>query len=336
AYPQTKYFQTPVEIEIGAGAKTRVERVMIEPKEEQSFTFVVDAEPLLVNFDYNGTLIKELKFEKTTDALLYQLKNDEDMLGRMWALYELAGRAKDKTLAEAERQRIADGIGAALKGDKFWAMREEAAEALSGVAGEEARAALIAATKDADARVRTAAVETLAASKDPSLANLYIAMLSDRSYATIGAAAHALGETKAAGAFDALSKLAGVASWRDTIRASALNGLAALGDARGLELGIRSAGGDNPRGVRLAAIALLSAVGKDDPRVFPIISEAFTRAISSGSSSLTTATARALINLGDQRALQVFQDARTANKRPEFQFLINQFERQLRQKGGSQ
>jgi hypothetical protein len=77
-------------------------------------------------------------------------------------------------------------------------------------------------------------------------------------------------------------------------------------------------------------------VGKNDPRVFPIISEAFTRAISSGSTSLTNATAGALVNLGDQRALQVFQAARNTAKRPEFQFLLNQFEQQLKRKNGAQ
>ena len=161
-------------------------------------------------------------------------------------------------------------------------------------------------------------------------------MLNDRSYETIEAAAHALGTAKSAGAYDALSKLASVPSWRDTIRASALSGLAALGDARALDLGIRYASGDNPRDVRLAALSLLSIVGKDDPRVFPIISEAFERAISSGSTSLTNATAGALINLGDQRALQVFQAARTTAKRPEFLFLINQFEQQLKKKSAPQ
>src|SRR5215831_2143195 len=65
-YPQVTFFQTPVDIEIGTAASTRVERVQIEPKEEQSFKFVVDSEPLLVGFDYNGTLIKELTFVKPT------------------------------------------------------------------------------------------------------------------------------------------------------------------------------------------------------------------------------------------------------------------------------
>ena len=64
-YPQVTFFQTPVDIEIGTATGTRIERVQIEPKEEQTLRFTVDSEPLLVNFDYAGTLIKELVFSKT-------------------------------------------------------------------------------------------------------------------------------------------------------------------------------------------------------------------------------------------------------------------------------
>src|SRR5207248_3394110 len=66
-YPQVAFFRTPVDVEIGTSGNTRVERVMIEPKEEQTFTFPVDSLPMLVNFDYGDMLIKELKFDKPTD-----------------------------------------------------------------------------------------------------------------------------------------------------------------------------------------------------------------------------------------------------------------------------
>jgi hypothetical protein len=51
---------------------------------------------------------------------------------------------------------------------------------------------------------------------------------------------------------------------------------------------------------------------------------------------LSNATAKALVDLGDGRALQVFDQARKSTKRPEFQFLINQFEQQLKQKSSGQ
>src|SRR4030095_6396580 len=76
-YPQVTFFQTPAEIEIGTAAGTRIERVEIQPAMEQTFTFKADSKPLLVNFDYHGTLIKELEFNKTTEELTYQLSKDE-------------------------------------------------------------------------------------------------------------------------------------------------------------------------------------------------------------------------------------------------------------------
>ncbi|WP_410968954.1 hypothetical protein, partial [Salmonella sp. SAL4444] len=72
-YPQVEYFQAKVDVEIDG----RVEQVWLKPQAENVFTFDAAAKPQLVNFDYEGTLIKELKFNKSTDELLYQFKNDK-------------------------------------------------------------------------------------------------------------------------------------------------------------------------------------------------------------------------------------------------------------------
>jgi hypothetical protein len=84
--------QTPIDVEIMTAGNRRVDRVQIEAKEEQDLKFVVDSEPLLVNFDNEGTLIKELMFVKTTGQLIYQLQNDRDPLGRIWASSQLSLR----------------------------------------------------------------------------------------------------------------------------------------------------------------------------------------------------------------------------------------------------
>src|SRR5262249_14777028 len=101
-YPQVTFFQTPVDIEIGTSGGTRVERVNIEAKPEQTFSFKVDSKPLLVNFDYKGTLIKELDFKKSPQELSYQLQHDEDVLGRLWALNQLNATMKEQTGAEKD------------------------------------------------------------------------------------------------------------------------------------------------------------------------------------------------------------------------------------------
>ncbi|HEX3557605.1 MAG TPA: M1 family aminopeptidase [Pyrinomonadaceae bacterium] len=332
-YPQVSLFQMPVDVEIGTGGSVRVERVMIEPKEEQTFTFSADAEPQLVNFDYGGTTVKELKFDKTTDALAYQLANDEDVLGRVWALGQLSERAKDKATADADRQRITSALAAALKGDKFWGVRLESAGALKDFAGDAAtRVALLAATKDPNARVRARAVASLAMLKDQTLAPVFQQLSNDRSYGVVHAAAVALGETGSPAAYDSLVKLLGEASWHDSVRASGLEGLAALGDRRALDAALGYAADGNAENVRAAAIVLLGAVGGGDQRAFQAVSDALLKSVSPLRFQLAGAAGNALIQLGDQRGVEVFEQARKAAANPRTDAFFGQMEQRLKQK----
>jgi len=330
-YPQVVLFQTPVDIEIGTANGNRIERVQIDAKQEQSFRFSVDSEPLLVNFDYGGTIIKELVFEKTTGQLVYQLAHDQDVLGRIWALQQLRARLNDGKVGPGDRQAIIAGLNEALTGDQFWGTRLEAAASLTGV--RETRNTLLAATRDADARVRARAVASLAAAKDPTLADAYQKLLSDRSYAVIRAAALALGQTKSPTAYESLIKLTDEPSWRDTIRASALNGLAALGDKRALELGFKFYVAGNPNAVRIGALALIGTAGRDDPRAFPILSTVLTESLDRRNFGLFTGAAEAMVSLGDERGLALFKQLSTKTGMPrQIVSAISGFETRLRAK----
>jgi aminopeptidase N len=336
AYPQVGFFQTPVDIELGAGTNTTVTRIQLEPKEEQTITIPFDVKPQLVNFDYGGTLIKELKFEKSTDELLYQVARDADMPGRLWAMKQLSAKIKQSSTADADKQHIVAALSNVVMSDSFWGIRQDAATALEGVPGDATRKALLAAIKDKNARVRASAISALAASNDASLASVYLAALNDQSYGVIRAAANALGQTKNAQAYDALSKLLEIPSWRDTIRVSAMSGLAELGDKRSLDLGVRYAAKNNPAALRAGAVTLLAAVGKDDPRAFQLIGDAFTQAVASGDFNLGSSAAAALVSLGDQRGLALFEEARKQVSNPQVQFFIMQFEQRLKQSASPQ
>lgn len=331
SYPQAGLFQTPVDIEIGTATSTRVERVQIEAKEEQTFKLPVDSEPLLVNFDYGDTLIKELLFSKTTAQLLYQLAHDQDVLGRIWATQQLAARMHDDKTSIEDRQTITKAIGAAATTDKFWGTRFEAVAALNG--NPESKDVLIAATKDPKARVRVRAVSSLKATKDPSFASTYQPMLNDQSYAVIHAAATALGETKSAIAYDSFLKLINTPSWRDNIRAAGLSGLEALGDKRALEIGYTYAAAGNNLGVRTAALGLIGAVGKDDPRTFPLLSAALNQGFENFNFAMVSGAANALVNLGDERGLTAFADLKKrASASPQILAAISNYETRLRAK----
>lgn len=330
-FPQVTFFQTPVEIEISTAGGTRIERIQIESRKEQSFTFSVDSKPLLVNFDYNGTLIKEIEFNKTKEELVYQLSHDEDVLGRLWAMGQLSALMNKEGTAEAERQQLATELARVLVDDKFWGMRLEAAAALAPIKGLAVRNSLIAATKDKNSRVRARAITSLASSKDPALATLYQQFLEDQSYAVIKAASTALGQTKAAGAYESLTKLLDKPSWRDTIRASALEGLAGLEDSRTLDVGFHYAGKDKQPQVRAAALMLLAKAGKNDSRVFPLIAETMKQGIEKLDFDLVFAAGEALVNLGDPRGLSVFDYvSKAAATFPQFQSAFSGFQERLR------
>jgi aminopeptidase N len=330
-YPQVTFFQTPVDIQIGTANSTRVERVQIQAKAEQTFKFAVDSQPLLVSFDYGGTLIKELVFVKTTRELLYQLGHDQDVLGRIWALSQLAPLMRDDKTSAVDRQSIVKALSDAATKDQFWGTRLEAAAFLNG--SKEAKDALLTATKDANSRVRARAVSSLAAIKDPALADIYAQLLDDKSYAVIRAAAIALGQTRSPGAYDSLAKLVEMSSWRDTIRASALSGLGALGDKRAIDFGFKYYAAGNPAGVRSAALALLGATGKDNPRTFPLISSALNEGFERRNFGLLFGAAEALISLGDERGLTTFQElTKKAATSPQLVSALSAYEARLRAK----
>ena len=328
-YPQVKLFQTPVDIEIVTASGVRIERAQIEPKEEQTFTFTADSQPLLVNFDYQDTLIKEVEFNKTTDELIYQLAHDQDVMGRMWALSQLTGRMQNETTSAPEREQITAQLADALIHDKFWGMRLESAGSLAR-GGDKARAALISATKDQNARVRARAITSLAATKDPALASVYQQSLSDQSYAVIRAAAVSLGQTKDPNAYEALLKLLDVPSWRDNIKASGLSGLASLGDKRALDLGFRYASKGNRAPLRNAAFRIVGASGKDDPRAFGLISEGLSDAVDKRDFALASAAADSLVTLGDARGLAVFDDLIKKTTDAQIRGFLSQFQERLR------
>ena len=165
------------------------------------------------------------------------------------------------------------------------------------------------------------------------MAGIYQELLNDPSYAVIHAAATALGETKSAAAYDSLLKLINTPSWRDNIRAAGLGGFEALADKRALELGFTYSAAGNNVGVRTAALGLIGAVGKDDPRAFPLLSTALTQGFESRNFAMVSGAANALVTLGDERGLGAFEELRKkAANSPQIVAAISNFETRLRVK----
>ena len=333
-FPQTELFRASVDVEIVTAQSKHLEHIQIEPKRSQSYTFKVDSKPLLINFDYNRTIIKELEFNKTVDELTYQLSKDEDVLGRIWALDQLKDRLNSSS--ESEKERISSTIADRLNADQFWGVRLELAAALKGIKGEPIRNALVAATKDRNARVRAGAVNALAASNDQVLAGLYQQLVNDQSYGVIKSAALALGQSKSPNAYDSLVSLLEVPSWKDNIKASALSGLSALGDIRARELAYRYASPGNRPQVRAAALRLIGNLAKDDPKAYTVLSQTASAAVSRMDFNLINASFDALASQRDPRALSLLKElGKKAADVPALSGLIAQYEERLQKTLGT-
>jgi aminopeptidase N len=297
-YPFAGIFKMPVDVAVTTASGEHVERVWLDAA-EQEFAIAADSEPLIVNFDRGGTLIKRLTFQKPTAELAYQAEHDADAMGRIWAVNEMQTRGGEATAA----------LAAVLAKDPFWGARVEAARALGTVKSPAAKAALVAGAKDRDPRVRGTVVNALAGLADPELADFFIAVMrEDESLVTAGSAARALGATRSPKAFDALVAELEVPSFRSMLTRAALDGLAALKDPRGLDVALRYAAPPNPPAVRGDALDAAVVLGKGEPRVRERLFALLVGAARSPSTDLKFAGVGGLGALGDARALPVLRE----------------------------
>lgn len=312
-FPQVEFFQTYVDIEIDG----KVERVWIKPQADNKFTFDVAAKPKIVNFDHEGTLIKELKFEKTTDDLIYQMLNDKDVLSKRWAMNELELRAQ----IAADKPKILAAMITVMDKDEFWRLRRAALsvtknllspDALPALAPSKvklgtAEATVLKLTKDPNSLVRSEAYEILGFTDDAKFTQALTDALEDQSYAVIDKASAGLARVAGKKAFERLTQLAAQTSWRGRVESAGFEALADIEDKRALEQAIKTVEDKTrPLNVRFAALKVVGSVGKGDPRAFPLIFERFKKALEMDDFDSMVDGINAFIKLADPRGQQAF------------------------------
>ncbi len=313
-FPQTAFFQSYVDVEVDG----KISRVWMEPKETNIWTFDSAAKPKLVNFDYEGTLLKEMKFEKTTDELIYQMANDKDVIGRRWAMGELETRASNA----AEKTKIVDALIVSAEKDPFWQIQRAALSVIANIyspdpePGQERpavkldgnlEAAVIRLTKHSRSGIRGDAFELLGETQDKKFAGLIIAGLNDRSYEVIDQSALAIVRVKDPRAFAELSKLISTPSWKGRIQSAGLTGLGELGDPRSFDIGFKAATDKTlPPNARAAALVIVGATGKGNPLAFPLIFEKFKAAYDSSNVPGIISGIGAIIKIADPRGQEAF------------------------------
>ncbi len=192
----TPIFRMPVELAFyGAGGRATT-RMVMDRSPRQKFVVRLGFRPKFVAFDPNDHIYKALDFPQPVASLATAAETAPAMMTRLWAAQQL-GRA-----GVAGRHAAVAALGVVLARDRFYGVRQTAAASLAELGGRQAENALLANLTQPDSRVRTAVVTALGRFRSPAVvAVLRREFHQDRSYAAEGAAARALGEDHAPGAF---------------------------------------------------------------------------------------------------------------------------------------
>ncbi len=261
-------FQMPVEVEIISDNNRMTKNIWLTARED-TFKFSCDHRPLLIRFDKENWILKEMTFIKSQDEWIYQLLHDENVCARLKAIEELEKVAFD-TL------EIVLALEKCLATDPFWAVRKEGAYLLNDYIDynrPESKQILITACSDANSQVRTAAILTLSYYFDISLNPLFRKIaLRDSSYKVVAEALYALSNVSDDSTFDFISKFVDVDSYNDVIRTAAFHSLGQIKDERSIPIGIRFAGDPNQAEyVRVNALSILKEIGSGHQEVESVL-----------------------------------------------------------------
>ena len=126
----------------------------IEVREtEEDFYVTLDAQPSVVRFDPEYTILADVSFDKPNQLVKGQIENQADMVGRLFACRLLEDRKTHESVQMLEK---------ALNEDPFFGVRISAARALAKHESDEAFEVLEKSWKNQkDARARLAVVEKL-------------------------------------------------------------------------------------------------------------------------------------------------------------------------------
>ncbi len=198
-----------------------------------SADLALPAPPRAVVWDPGDWLLDVTDFPRSTRMLAYQARHAERVPGRVEAIERLG----ERTAQAAALAAIAD----AATEDPFWGVRQRAVRALAAFAStgasssadsatiaDSAAAALLAASRDPDPRVRQAAAASLGHFRgDAVAATLQRLATTDSSYYVRGDAVQSLAAVAPGAALPVIHALLQQDSWLDVLRANAIYALAA-------------------------------------------------------------------------------------------------------------
>lgn len=215
-----------------------------------TLTLPLAERPTYIAVDPNFRLLGQTTIDAPYDLLQGQLEHGSSARLRRQAC---------ALIPKHNDYRAVKVLGATLANKKEpWMVRVAAARTLGKLRSDEGFAVLSAATKDKDARVRTAVANALGQFRTPAAVKQLNSMLrGEESYLVEAAATRALGETRVAGVADVLIKQLSKPSWGEVVASAAAEGLAALNSNEHIPVLLAQTEYGVPTKARRGAIAAL-------------------------------------------------------------------------------
>jgi aminopeptidase N len=214
-------FVLPTQVRFCAGGQT-LDRDIVIDAAQHDFYFALAAEPTIVRFDPELTLLAKVKFDPPREMLYAQLANQADVVGRLLAVEALKREKDRKTIA-----RLKDAVNK----DSFYGVRVEAASALQEIRTDEAFDALVDSMEQSDARVRLRVVQAVGAFYRPEVPTCMETILADEKNPEIlMAAIRSLGRFHSPRTRETVSQYLQSTSYRNELAVAAIDAIGTLND----------------------------------------------------------------------------------------------------------
>ncbi len=217
----TPIFKLPCEIVFYVNGERHPFGVLLDSV-EQTLTFLLPSKPSVVEFDPRMWLLKKVKFDKSPDLLLNQLRDSLDA----WSRAEAAD-----ALGKLKSSKAVPGLRAAIEREQFWHVRSSALKALGEIGTEDALGALFGLGTPENRRIRRGIAAALGNFKDDKARKMLVGLLeNDESPYVRCEAALSLAKSWPEGAFPHLKGAMSVSSPNDTLAEACLDAMGKLKD----------------------------------------------------------------------------------------------------------
>ncbi|TWT74561.1 Aminopeptidase N [Posidoniimonas polymericola] len=289
-------FHLPTKLRFAVDGKNIDHAITVDQK-EQDFYVPLPGKPSIVRFDPELTVLAKVEFDKPQEMLEEQLKNEQDVVGRLLAVAALKKKKDAKSL---------EALKTALNSDPFYGVRLAAADALSDRESDEAYEALAASLNQEDARVRKEVIESIGKFYRAEALEQLSKVVSEEKNPDIAASAvRSLSAYTDPAALDAIRGAMGKESFQNVLAEAAIAAAARTADPTLTPAVMRTLSARRQDFTDRGMAESLQALGKlaKDTEHAPAARKVIVGYLNDPSSKVQTGAVEALGELGDRRSI---------------------------------